>query len=302
MYKVVFAEVTEAEEIPGAWAGGPLSLRLVRAVTAAGRRLSFVLVAGEGLGYTDTMVPCRLDGSREFDRLIDCHTDILEGLHSRREFMSDYEATYVQPLGNRADLFPWTKSIVRSLFRALREEAALRQLEDPGSELARVLALTPEEERLLAEREEMVPRENVKAKSVAERIISLLSEKGEVRMTKADLAREVGCVEKTADRVLCELRRAGVVEVRENRSPSGANLANTYALAAGVPESVGEVTCCLSSGPMPMHRIAKACGLPVYTVRAALRLMQHNGEVELIRARRGRRVSQPKDLYVLTVR
>lgn len=302
MYKVVFAEVTETEEIPGAWAGGALSLRLVRAVTDDGRRLGFVLVAGEGLGYTDTMVPCRLDGSREFDRLVDCHTDILEGLHSRRGWTRDHEATYVRPLGNRAGLFPWTKSIVRSLFRALREEAALRQLEDLGSELARALALTPEEERLLAEREKMVPRENVKAKSVAERIISLLCERGEVRMTKAELAREVGCVEKTADRVLSELRQAGVVEVQENRAPTGANLANTYALATSTPESVDEVTCCLSSGPMPMQKIASACGLPVHTVRAVLRLMQHNGEVELIRARKGRHVSQPKDLYVLTVR
>lgn len=109
MYKVVFAEVTEAEELEGAWEGGPLSLRLVRAVTDEGCRLGFVLVGGKGLGYADTMMPCRLDGSREFDRLIDCHTDILEGLHRRRGLWGDHEATYVQPLGR--DLFPWAKSL-----------------------------------------------------------------------------------------------------------------------------------------------------------------------------------------------
>lgn len=299
MDNVVYAEVTETGEMPGAWPGG-LSLRLVRASTDDDRRLSYVLVAGEGLGYTDTMVPCRLDGSREPARLADCDRDVLEGLLHRHEYLYDSEAFYVHPLGPGRGVFPWTKKLMRTLFRALREEEALRELSDPGSDLARALALSAEEERLLEGREERAARAAMKGKTASEKIVALLCERGEATATKAGLARELGCAEKTVARSLRELRAAGVVEARKNRAPGGGSLANTYALAPGVPESVGEVTCFLSCAPAAIEDIAEGCDMPARAVRGALRLMQHKGDAELIRVRTGLRGTGSKDIYRLT--
>ena len=47
-------------------------------------------------------------------------------------------------------------------------------------------------------------------------------------VTKTDIAKAVDCAEKTTDRLMKKMREAGLIEVKENWSETGAQLANTY--------------------------------------------------------------------------
>lgn len=120
-------------------------------------------------------------------------------------------------------------------------------------------------------------------------VVCLLSERGEVRMTKAELAREVGCCEKSLSRAMAELRAAGVVVSRENHTSTGANGANSYRLASDTPESVSEVTCRLAASAASPVELAASCELPLRVVRGALYLMLGAGAAKVQRLRTGSR-------------
>ncbi len=62
----------------------------------------------------------------------------------------------------------------------------------------------------------------------ANRILEYLSSNQTASVTKADIAKAVKCAEKTADRLMKKMREAGMIEVKENWSETGAQLANTY--------------------------------------------------------------------------
>ena len=51
-------------------------------------------------------------------------------------------------------------------------------------------------------------------------------------ISKASLADKTNCCEKTADRLMADLIRRGLVVSAENRLPNGASLPNTYRLTA----------------------------------------------------------------------
>ena len=51
-------------------------------------------------------------------------------------------------------------------------------------------------------------------------------------IAKASIADKTGCCEKTADRLMADLLRRGLVVSAENRLPNGASLPNTYRLTA----------------------------------------------------------------------
>ena len=62
----------------------------------------------------------------------------------------------------------------------------------------------------------------------AKDILEYLSSNQSMSVTKSDIAKAVDCAEKTADRLMKKMREAGMIEVKENWSESGAQLANTY--------------------------------------------------------------------------
>lgn len=51
-------------------------------------------------------------------------------------------------------------------------------------------------------------------------------------ISKASIADKTNCCEKTADRLMANLIRRGLVVSAENRLPNGASLPNTYRLTA----------------------------------------------------------------------
>ncbi len=62
----------------------------------------------------------------------------------------------------------------------------------------------------------------------AKAILEYLSSNQSMSVTKADIAKAVDCAEKTADRLMKKMRDSGLIEVKENWSETGAQLANTY--------------------------------------------------------------------------
>lgn len=67
---------------------------------------------------------------------------------------------------------------------------------------------------------------------IHERVLELVVRETELRESvtfrKADLARRLGCCERTLDRALTRLRRDGLVVSEASFSPTGAQLGNVY--------------------------------------------------------------------------
>lgn len=70
--------------------------------------------------------------------------------------------------------------------------------------------------------------ENFRLTPTGKHILDFLTDNMDKSVTKAEIAQGVGCAEKTADRLMKKMREAGLIEVKENWSDTGAQLANTY--------------------------------------------------------------------------
>lgn len=66
----------------------------------------------------------------------------------------------------------------------------------------------------------------------ARKILSFIEQQDGAPCSKAAIAANLGCVEKTVDRLVSKLRRAGLVEVVPMWDERGGQLANSYRLAA----------------------------------------------------------------------
>lgn len=119
-------------------------------------------------------------------------------------------------------------------------------------------------------------------KPAPERLLLWLAGEGEATVSRAALAKRLGCNDATVKRALRDFEEAGVVGIERRFDEKGGSLPSTYRLA-GAGEAPGVLAFLEERGEADLDEISRVCGLGVGAARGAIWALRATGAVEAVR-------------------
>lgn len=114
--------------------------------------------------------------------------------------------------------------------------------------------------------------------TAAERLLLWLAGEGEATVSRADLARRLGCNDATVRHALRDFEEAGVVRVVRRLDEKGGSLPSTYRLA-GAGATPGVLAFLKERGEASLDEISRGCGLGIGAARGAILALRAAGAV-----------------------